>query len=111
MAFDLGRLLHPLNPAGFKKVYWEQRPLRLVRECPGYYHELFSLREFDDLLAHSRIRGGELRVLSGGKETPIRSLMASGHNGEVGALEYLYAQYRDGKTIAVNALGQCTTPL
>src|SRR5262245_32643442 len=111
MAFDLGRLLHPLDPRGFKKAYWEKRPLRLVRECSGYYDELFSLRQLDDLLAHSGIRGGELRVLSRGQETPIRSLMASGHNGEVGALEYLYAQYRDGKTIAVNAFGQCTSPL
>jgi ribosomal protein L16 Arg81 hydroxylase len=111
MAFDLERLLHPLDPTVFKDEYWESRPLRVERRCPGYYDELFSLKEFDDLLSHSSIRQGDMRVLSQGKETPIQSLNASGYNGRVGALEYLYAQYRDGNSIAVNGIVQSTSAL
>ena len=111
MAFSLARLLHPLEPQAFKDAYWERRPLRLERRCPDYYEQLFSLGEFDGLLSHSRIRQGDIRVLSHGKEIPVASLKAAGHNGGVAALEHLYAQYREGHSIAVNAIGQCTTPL
>jgi bifunctional lysine-specific demethylase and histidyl-hydroxylase MINA len=111
MAFDLERLLHPLDPQAFKNTYWEKQPLRLERNDADYYAELFSLKEFDRLLSQSRIRQGDIRILSGGKETPIDSLKDSGHNGSVGALEHLYAHYRDGRSIAVNGIGQCTTAL
>lgn len=111
MAFDVVRLLHPMDPEAFKEAYWEKQPLRLARECPDYYAELFSLRQFDDLLSHSRIRAGDVRIASRGKETPIRTLSASGHNGSVGALEHLYAQYREGCSIALNAFDQSTGPL
>ena len=111
MAFSLARLLHPVEPKAFKDAYWEKQPLRLERRCPDYYEQLFSLVEFDRLLSHSRIRAGDIRVLSRGREIPVASLKASGYNGGVAALEHLYAQYREGHSIAVNALGQCTIPL
>jgi ribosomal protein L16 Arg81 hydroxylase len=96
---------------GFRNIYWEKQPLRVERNDGDYYAALFSLKEFDRLLAQSRIRQGDIRILSIGKEIPIDSLKDSGHNLSVGALEHLYAHYRDGRSIAVNGIGQCTTAL
>jgi ribosomal protein L16 Arg81 hydroxylase len=110
-AFDLERLLYPLDPQGFRNTHWEKQPLRLERNDADYYAALFSLKEFDRLLSQSRIRQGDIRILSIGKEIPIDSLKSSGHNGSVGALEHLYAHYRDGRSIAINGIDQCTTAL
>lgn len=85
--------------------------MRVERQCSAYYDELFSLQQFDHLLSHSRIRTGDVRIMSHGNETPIQSLSASGYNGGVGTLEYLYAKYRDGHSIAVNGMGQCMSPI
>src|SRR5262249_15986490 len=105
-AFDLERLLCPLDPQGFRNTYWERRPLRLERNDADYYAALFSLKEFDRLLSQSRIRQDDIRILSSGKDIPINSLKDSGHNGSVGALEHLYAHYRDGCCIAVDSIAQ-----
>ena len=110
-AFELERLLYPVDPQRFRNVYWEKQPLRLERNDADYYAALFSLKEFDRLLSQSRIRQGDIRILSTGKEIPIDSLKDSGHNGSVGALEHLYAHYRDGRSIAVNSIGHRTLAL
>src|SRR5262249_31960197 len=65
-AFDLERLLYPLDPQGFRNTYWEKQPLRLERNDADYYAALFSLKEFDRLLSQSRIRQGDIRILSTG---------------------------------------------
>jgi ribosomal protein L16 Arg81 hydroxylase len=109
--FDVERLLHPLDSKTFKRAYWEKRPLRIKRGCQTYYNDLFSQEEFDDLLCRSSIRQGDIRVLSSGKEIPVQSLKARGYNGAVGALEYLYAQYRQGNSIAVNGITRSTRAL
>ena len=110
-AFDLERLLYPLDPQGFRNTYWEKRPLCLERNNADYYAALFSLKEFDRLLSQSRIRQDDIRILSSGKEISIDSLKDSGHNGSVGALEHLYAYYRDGCSIAVDSIGRYTPAL
>ncbi len=46
----LASLIAPVTEEEFRARYWEQQPLVIHREDPGYYGDLFSLREFDEAI-------------------------------------------------------------
>ena len=52
--FDLEQLLHPISCDEFFRTFWEQKPLAIHRNDPGYFAGLFSLRDVDDVIAFTR---------------------------------------------------------
>ena len=46
----LASLIAPVTEEEFHAHYWEQQPLVIHREDPGYYGDLFTLREFDEAI-------------------------------------------------------------
>lgn len=48
LAFE--HLIEPISPAVFFREYWEQRPLHIARDKPGYDAELFSVHDVDTVL-------------------------------------------------------------
>ena len=53
-AFDLTKVLWPVEAAVFFRDYWEKQPLHVSRNDPKYYRGLFSLHDLDDVIAFSR---------------------------------------------------------
>src|SRR5438067_2386780 len=105
---DLARLIHPIDPETFEQEYWEQQPLLVQRNDPGYFADLLTLDDVDQALTLSGTKLDMLRVVVDGKETPVSALNAAyGHN----ALEALHEHYRNGSTVTLNALEQRWEPL
>jgi ribosomal protein L16 Arg81 hydroxylase len=108
----LSQLIYPIDVATFQREYWERRPLVVHREDPGYYAGLFTLDDLDQVLSLTNLLQDNIRVVMNGKETQVSELVnAVGRNGRTNALEELYARYRDGSTIVLNALEERWEPL
>src|SRR5215472_2106634 len=103
-SMGLARLIDPISTETFRREYWEKQPLVVRRQDPLYYRDLLSLADVDAILASSSVASSNLRVIHQGVETPIARLLAADPAGRAGGLELLYARYREGSTIVLNAL-------
>jgi ribosomal protein L16 Arg81 hydroxylase len=105
-AFD--HLLQPIGREAFLAGHREKRPLHVSRRHPDYYRSLFSVADLDALLAQSRPRFPQVRVVSKGRPTPFESLLDSGWMTPVltgstseAQVNSLYDLYADGYTVVV----------
>jgi ribosomal protein L16 Arg81 hydroxylase len=110
-AFDVRRLIHPIDPETFKRDYWEKRHLVVRRNRPDYYAGLLSLADVDHILSLSSIRGPQVRALRDGKEISLDRLVMGWMVGNAGVLESLYAEYQRGCTIVLQFLQEHWEPL
>ncbi|WP_236655794.1 cupin domain-containing protein [Streptacidiphilus jiangxiensis] len=104
-------MLRPLDPASFKREYWERKPLVVHREDPDYYADPLTLHDVDRILSTSSIRSSDLRLVVSGREIPLAEMVASGPGGQANALEVLYEQYRQGSTVVFKFLHERWEPL
>ena len=51
--FSLRSIIAPVSKDAFRTRYWEQKPLLVHRRDPGFYADLFTLRDFDHAIAAS----------------------------------------------------------
>jgi ribosomal protein L16 Arg81 hydroxylase len=113
----MSQLIHPVGVAVFQRDYCEQQPLLVQREDRGYYAELLTLGDVDQILSSSNVLCDNLRVVTEGKDTPLTEAGSppgrglAGRNRSVNALEELYSRYRGGSTIVLNELEQRWEPL
>lgn len=106
--FDFARLIYPIEPDTFFREYWEQRPLILSRKEPGYYSELFSIKDLDSVLFFTRPKPPEIRVVQNQQELlPDKYVKPDGSLN----LNQLYKVYYEGHTLVVNGLQQFWKPL
>jgi hypothetical protein len=99
---------HLISPVGVEEFftrYWEREHLVLHRKDPGYYADLLTLADMDHLIATSRVRSSDLRVMADGEPTPISELISEIGNG-ANAREAVYREYRKGGTINLLFLEQ-----
>jgi hypothetical protein len=97
MDFDFSRLIAPLDARHFFSESWEKRPLRLARTDPGYYAELFSPEELEDLICFTHPHfAGEGPVLRGG----------AGEGSEDPGLARLGSRHAQGQTILIHGVQQ-----
>jgi ribosomal protein L16 Arg81 hydroxylase len=61
-SFDFSRILSPIDPELFFQEYWQQRPLVLSRDEPGYFASLFSLEALEELLWSTRPGWGDVQL-------------------------------------------------
>ena len=108
----LSWLIQPVDLATFQRDYWERRPLVVHRRDPGYYAELMTLDDIDQIMSLSNVASDNLRVVVSGKETPVSELVSSQvRNGTTNMLEEVYQRYRTGSTLVLNALELRWEPL
>ena len=62
------QLLDPVPREDFLSLYWERQPLFVSRESPGYFDDLFSLDDFDALIARSDLWHPNVRVFLAGRQ-------------------------------------------
>jgi ribosomal protein L16 Arg81 hydroxylase len=111
LPFGFADLIEPLGVEAFIADYWEQRHVVLHRESPEHYTGLLTLPDMDELLATSRVRSSDLRIMADGKETAVSDLVGDDPGSYANAVEALYAQYRKGATINLLFLEQQWAPL
>jgi ribosomal protein L16 Arg81 hydroxylase len=97
--FDLSRLIAPISVKTFQEEYWEQRPLVIRREHPGYYDELFGLQSFDEIVVTSSARSPNILVVKNGQESPLKNLVPS--DSTALSLEHIFNEYRNGATLVL----------
>ncbi|MGH3782200.1 MAG: cupin domain-containing protein [Pseudonocardiaceae bacterium] len=109
---DLSQLIHPIDLVTFQRDYWEQSPLVVHRRDPRYFEDVLTLDQVDEELSRAGARLDSLRAVMDGKEIPVGELGSpTVRNGPINAMETLYECYRNGSTIALNALEQWCEPL
>src|SRR5579871_6060196 len=72
ITLGLRSLLTPLSPDVFFNEHWENQALLIQRDMPGFYANLFSVRELDRLLALSPISYPKIRAIK--KDAPDQSI-------------------------------------
>lgn len=93
-AFD--RAIAPVGFERFLAEYYEQRPLVLHREQPGYYADLLSLETLDDFLTAIWPRHNQVFVVDARREIPPAEYTLSDWQIDVVRLHQLFT---DGATI------------
>lgn len=114
-AFDLGRILSPIEPNQFFSEYWEQRPLVIARNQPDYYADLFSMRDVDYIISSTDLRHPAVRLVKNGSELPLRQYATDVPWGKdvftaVVDVDKLLSEYRRGATIVLQAMHRSWQP-
>ncbi len=104
-------LISPVGVETFRTDYWERKHLIVHREDPDYYSSLLTLADMDELLATTRVRASDLRIIADGVETPVDELVSEDPGSYANAVEMLYSHYRSGATINLLFLQEQWTPL
>jgi len=99
LSFGLAELISPLNVETFLDDYWEKKHVVLRRRQPHHYDSVLTLDDMDFLLATCKIASQDLRVVAGGKDTPIAELVSPELGNHAQAVEALYDRYRKGATV------------
>jgi ribosomal protein L16 Arg81 hydroxylase len=92
----LGSLIAPVSETEFGEGYWEQKPLIVHRSNPGYYDDLFTLRDFDEAITRSP-NYVKLANAATNKNKSYRASLTQG-------LEAVLADMRDGGTLVLDQL-------
>lgn len=95
----LGRLIHPVTASSFQERYWSRAPLRIHRSAPGYFADLLSSRDVDQLLAHAVTNDGIDLI----KDERRTSLQRDAGELRSSLCEY-YHLYAQGHTIEIQDL-------
>jgi ribosomal protein L16 Arg81 hydroxylase len=112
LPFGFAELISPIGVESFTADHWEREHVVLHRDAPDYYASLLTLADMDELLATSRVRASDLRVIADGVETPVTELVSEDQPGSyANAVETLYAHYRAGATINLLFLQEQWSPL
>lgn len=114
--FNFEYLIQPISPDVFFSQYWEQKPLHISRNNPDYYSDLFSVKDIDTLIQHSKPkyprvqlgktnkRGFSLEFLEGMGTISVQDY-------GVPSLQRLYDAYAQDDTLIVNRLEEYWEPL
>lgn len=111
LPFTFADLISPIRIEDFAAGQWERKHIVLHRDDPDHYADLLTLADMDSLLATSRVRQSDLRIVRDGKETPIAELVGEDASGYAHAVESVYAEYRKGATVNLLFLEQQWSPL
>jgi ribosomal protein L16 Arg81 hydroxylase len=71
-------LLAPMTSAQFFGQYWERAPFLIKRAQVGYFSDLFTLADVDQLIGHHLFRENEIRIAKDGALTPFSQFSKHG---------------------------------
>jgi ribosomal protein L16 Arg81 hydroxylase len=101
-------LIQPFTADHFVANYWEDKPLIINRNDPGFYQKLFSIDHVDRVLDLNRPRGSSIRVVK--NQEPLLPSKYENHDGSLN-MNQLYAAYADGYTVVINEIERFWAPL
>jgi hypothetical protein len=115
--YDLAKLLRPVEPESFFRDTWEKAPLHVDRGEPGYYGDLFKLRDVDSVIACTRPKFLEPRDFETGPATAhnfVQGWLADDEPFPVALYPHLaevHQAFRHGKTVILKGMEQRWPPL
>ncbi len=99
----LQRLLGGMAEKTFFDTHWGKRQLRIPRGDPGFYRNLFTLRDIDTLLFTGRFRPGEYRIAESGEGIDLQWRNAEDPDATPPISEF-YKQFNAGKSLVLHGL-------
>jgi ribosomal protein L16 Arg81 hydroxylase len=113
---DLASLLDPISPGDFFSDYWGEKPLFIQRGDGGYYQELLTNRDIENIISTSDVRYPAIGLAKDGRFYPSNTFT---RNVKIGLLSFdgvpdldrISAEYRLGATITMPALHRTWVPL
>jgi ribosomal protein L16 Arg81 hydroxylase len=109
--FGLARLLDPVGAREFEDEYWGRRPLAVQGRDPLHYADLLTLDGIDRLLGAAGPGFEGVRVVSRGVEQPAVRPGRGRRHEVANRLDAIYARYRSGSTVVLNAVHERWEPL
>jgi len=94
--FSFASLIAPVSEEEFRACYWEQQPLIVHRKNPGYYGDLFTVRDFDEAVVRAP---GHIKMAdaASNKGTTLKPTTVRG-------LEALLTEMREGGSLVLEQL-------
>jgi Cupin superfamily protein len=108
----LSWLIHPFGMAEFRQEHWGERPLVVHRDDPGYFSDLLTFDDMDQILSLTNPHEGNVLLADKDRSLPIsRLIKPADRNGPANVLEEIYARYRKGWTVVIKAVQWRWEPL
>jgi hypothetical protein len=108
--------LHPHSPETFLAEYWRRKPMLIRRGIGGFYDDVLTQVQLEEVLIHNRMRYPELRLVKDGNKVSKETLMEWGWMDKIvpldtkpAALVPLYEAYDNGYTIMLRAERVCNS--
>jgi ribosomal protein L16 Arg81 hydroxylase len=95
----LGSLVSPFPEEDFRTRYWDQKPLIVQRGDPGFYGDLFTLKDFDAAIAGAPDHVNTANAAANKKGVINRAATVRG-------IERVLADMRDGHTLMLDRLNE-----
>ena len=113
-SFD--RLLQPIGRDRFLADYFEQRPLHIERDDPGYYSDVFCDATMDRILSSVTIQPLDFEVIQDGVPVAHEAFsyartLRKGEPELAVDLQELYARYDRGATIYIDRVDHYDQPI
>lgn len=99
--FTLERLLAPVSVDEFLERIWEREPRHVPRDESGYFADLLSIDDLDEVLEYGRLTPPGIRITSSGASVPPSEYLQGDGRLDLHAIRRLYAQ---GESIVLNGL-------
>ena len=109
--FDIAGLLRPMVPDTFFAEYWQKSPLHIQRGDPGYYKNLLTQEDLENLISSGNLRYPSIKLVPKGTnafyrpETYTTSLK---HGSDVISgipdVAKIFAEYCAGNSVSILAL-------
>ncbi len=113
---DFASLLHPVSPDVFFSTYWEKNWLLVQRGDEGYYQELLTNQNLEEIISSADARYPAIMLAKDGAFYPPQAYCDDVKMGQVTFigvpnLKKLSAEYGKGATIALTSLDRHWRPL
>ncbi|MFN4100428.1 MAG: cupin domain-containing protein [Pararhodobacter sp.] len=98
---DFAHAIAPVSPETFFAEYFEQKPLVIRRDDPGYFGALLSLADIDHVLTRQLIPAEEIQLVQKGRSFEAEDyLLPSGHADPVRVVKC----FAEGATVVLPGL-------
>ena len=116
--FSPAELLAPITVAEFFANYWEQRPLRVERNQPGFYDAILSVEALDRHLLSRQLPACFINVVRDAQPVAMDQWTRVPSSAEkkcpppwLAVPEALWREYLAGATLIFNATDDCLPTL
>jgi len=116
--YDIAGLIRPISPDAFFAEYWEKKPLHVQRRDHGYYQNLLSQHDLENIISSRDIRYPAIKLVPRGTNAfyrPESYTTSLKHGNDVFSgipdIDKVFDAYRSGNTVALSALDLSWEPL
>jgi ribosomal protein L16 Arg81 hydroxylase len=115
-AFNLAKVLAPIETGQFFAEYWEKQPLVIARDDPHYFADLLSKDAVDHIVTSSGLRYPGFRLVKSGSPVPLSDYTVDLPWGKAtfdgtANVDSVLALFQQGYSIVLEALHRTWPPI